>query len=72
MPRVPESRFVLILVALVVGCSDGRPSESEAAQFFRQSYPNVELVGIAISEDEVLARSFAFRYRTNRNMVREV
>jgi hypothetical protein len=61
-----------LTVAVLTAYSDRRPSETEAAQKFRALYPNVQLVDIAISEDEVIARSFIFRYGTTSGTVGEV
>lgn len=51
------------LFLLLVACSDGRPELSEARIQFEQRYPRVQIISVRISEDEVVARSFEFRYR---------
>jgi hypothetical protein len=64
MRRAPAF-LTLFLLLFGVACSDGRPSIEDARQQFRQRYPKTQLVSVTISEDEVVARSFRFRYRRN-------
>lgn len=46
------------------GCSGhSRLDEEQAKKDFRKLYPDVEVVAIRMSEDEVIARSFEFTYR---------
>jgi hypothetical protein len=54
---------IALLVVLGIGCDDGRPSESDARQEFERLYPGAQITSIRISENEVVARSFRFRYR---------
>jgi len=46
-----------------MACSDGRPGEEEAKLHFHRLYPDVRLISVKVSEDEVVARSFFFRYQ---------
>jgi hypothetical protein len=54
---------ILILVISLCGCSDERPELEEARRYFEILYPETKVVDIRIVEDEVIARSFKFRYR---------
>ena len=49
---------------LLVSCSDNRVGLSQAKLQFEQLYPDIQIISVRISEDEVVARSFEFRYRT--------
>jgi hypothetical protein len=51
------------LVFAVASCSDRRPEEADAKTEFLRLYPTAEIVGIRMSEDEVIARSFDISYR---------
>ncbi len=63
----------LILIMGLCGCRDGRPSQEEARDYFEGLYPDVELIDIHLSEDEVVARSYKFRYREKTsNQEREI
>lgn len=54
----------LCFVALFASCSDfSRPSADEAKAAFLKRYPDVEIIDIRMSEDEIVARSFEFTYR---------
>jgi hypothetical protein len=46
----------------LVACSDGRPGLSQAKIQFEQLYPGVQIISVRITEDEVVAISFEFRY----------
>ena len=48
---------------MVVGCSDRRPKIAVAKADFSQFYPTADIVSIRVTEDEVIARSFAITYR---------
>ena len=61
-----KMKYCLLGVALfllLVACSDGRPELSQAKIQFEQLYPGVQIISVRITEDEVVARSFEFRYR---------
>ncbi|RJQ42292.1 MAG: hypothetical protein C4550_00015 [Nitrospiraceae bacterium] len=61
-----KMKYCLLAVALsllLVACSDGRPELSQAKIQFEQLYPGVQIISVRITEDEVVARSFEFRYR---------
>jgi len=61
-----KMKYRLLAVAvflLLVACSDGRPELSQAKIQFEQLYPGVQIISVRITEDEVVARSFEFRYR---------
>jgi hypothetical protein len=47
----------------LAGCSDHRPEVAEAKADFSRLYPAAEIVSVRVSEDEVVARSFAVTYR---------
>ncbi|SRR6266542_6375044 len=51
------------LTFLVAACSDHRPEIAVAKADFSRLYPAAEIVSIHVSEDEVIARSFAITYR---------
>ncbi len=54
-----------MLAALVLaGCSEGRREVDEARRWFEARYPGVPVEGVRISEDEVVARSIEFTYRS--------
>jgi hypothetical protein len=55
--------LVPVVVASLAGCSDGRPEIAEAKLQFEKNYPDIQIVTVRISDDEVNARSFTFRYR---------
>jgi hypothetical protein len=55
--------ILLIVLAVVAGCSDGRPEPDEARAWFQSRYPGVRLSAMRTTEDEVVARSYEFRYR---------
>jgi len=54
---------LLILATVLAGCADGRPGPTEARAWFEARYPGVRLTGVRNTEDEVVARSYEFRYR---------
>jgi len=47
----------------LASCSDHRPEIAVAKADFSRLYPTAEIVSIRVSEDEVIARSFAITYR---------
>jgi hypothetical protein len=47
----------------LASCSDRRPEVTEAKADFSRLYPAAEIVSVRVSEDEVIARSFAITYR---------
>ena len=53
----------IFLVLFLISCTDGRPDAVNAEKQFKRHYPEVEVLSVHISEDEVVARSFKFRYR---------
>lgn len=56
-----------------LSCSDGRPDAAEAKRRFQSLYPDVDVVDVRISEDEVVATSFRFSYRKrNSDAVKEI
>lgn len=57
------SAFVFALASR----SDRRPEAAEAKADFSRLYPSAEVVSIRMSEDEVVARSFAITYRPARD-----
>lgn len=60
--------FVISIVAFALAsCSDGRPEAADAKAEFARLYPSAKLVRIRMSEDEVVARSFAITYSLARN-----
>jgi hypothetical protein len=54
----------LLLALILVGCERARPEAVDMRAEFVRRYPMAEVVSIRISEDEVVARSFAITYRT--------
>src|ERR1041384_3837672 len=62
-----KPRLILALAGVAAfvlgGCRDPRPEAGQAKSDFSRLYPAAEVVGIRISEDEVVARSFAITYR---------
>jgi hypothetical protein len=56
--------YVLLLsVALfLTACGDKRPDESEAKRHFATLYPEAKIIAVKMTEDEVVARSYEFRY----------
>ncbi len=53
----------LIALFAIAGCSDGRPDAEEARRQFETIYPEAQVIGTKITEDEVVARSYLFSYR---------
>lgn len=51
------------LLILLVSTHDGRPNEREAKKLFEQAYPGVQVISVKVAMDEVVARSFVFKYR---------
>jgi len=49
---------------LVLGCADGRPEEEEAKAWFENHYRGAKVSDVRITEDETIARSFRFEYRS--------
>ena len=49
----------------LVGCSDSRPDTEQAKRHFEKLYPDLELVEVKNTMDEVTACSFEFSYRRN-------
>jgi hypothetical protein len=47
----------------LAGCSHRRPEIVVAKADFSRLYPTAEIVNIRVSEDEVIARTFAITYR---------
>ena len=63
---VPRNFIAILTLGLaftVASCTDHRPETAEAKAEFSRLYPTAEVVSIRISEDEVVARSFAITYR---------
>ncbi len=58
--------LILFLVAAISWAifhyTEGRPTERQAGKVFLELYPKVELIGVNITEDEVVARSFQFTF----------
>jgi hypothetical protein len=50
-------------LVLLFACSDSRPGLEEAEKKFRALYANAEVIGIRVTDDEVVARSFRFRHQ---------
>lgn len=63
MIKLTSNWFWVLLIFLAAACSDGRPGIKEAEKQFNQMYPGAQVTSIRIMEDEVVARSFKFRYR---------
>ena len=55
--------LAILLLPGLLSCSDGRPEATEARAQFQSLYPGVDVTDVQITEDEVVARSFRFRYR---------
>jgi hypothetical protein len=53
----------LLACLVAAGCSDGRPDAEAAVAIFEAKYPEVEIVSVSHPSDEVVARSYRFRYR---------
>ena len=53
----------IIVTFVLAGCSDRRPEIAVAKADFSRLYPTAEIVSIRVSEDEVVARTFAIAYR---------
>lgn len=68
MIKLTSNWLGILLIFLLTACSDGRPDIKEAEKQFSQIYPGVQVTSIRITEDEVIARSFKFRYRKPRVM----
>src|SRR5881296_2733422 len=63
---IGRSFITVVTVGLtfaVAGCSDRRPELAVAKADFSRLYPTAEIVSIRVSEDEVIARTFAITYR---------
>lgn len=52
-----------VFLLALAGCRDRRPEADAATADFTRLYPSAEVVSIRMSEDEVVARSFAVTYR---------
>jgi hypothetical protein len=63
MDKMKYHLLTVVLFLLLVTCSDGRPELSQAKIQFKQLYAGVQIISVRITEDEVVARSFEFRYR---------
>lgn len=61
--RMRNQAAILVLVLSLVGCTDGRPKPEEARRHFELLYPDAEVISVQKTEDEVIARSYRFRYR---------
>jgi len=73
-PRTNIARTVALLLGMLLlliplSCSDGRPEIAEARAQFQALFPDAEVTQIRITEDEVVARSFTFRYRKRNSSV---
>ena len=55
--------IIIVSFFLLAGCAENRPDLPNAKIHFQKLYPGVQIISIIISEDEVVARSFKFRYR---------
>jgi hypothetical protein len=55
--------LAILLLPALMSCSDGRPEVTEARAQFQSLYPGVDVTNVRITENEVVGRSFAFRYR---------
>jgi len=64
MPSLLRSCGLLLLTLILVSCERARPEAADMRTEFLRRYPMTEVVSIRISEDEVVARSFAIEYRT--------
>ena len=62
-PRVLLVGPALLAAFAILGCSDGRPDEQQVAADLSTRYPDVEVLSVRTSEDEVVAASFEFTYR---------
>ncbi|PYM02371.1 MAG: hypothetical protein DMF19_03175 [Verrucomicrobia bacterium] len=60
--RSPISIFIAVLAFAIASCG-GRPKETDAKAEFLHPYPTAGVVSVRMSEDEVVARSFAITYR---------
>ena len=58
------TRLCVAAALLLLGCADGRPEAAEAKAWFESRYPGTIVTDIQMSEDEVVARSFQFQYRS--------
>jgi hypothetical protein len=75
MVRWPGARrrvLSFVAITLVLGCDDGRPEVDEAKAWFENRYPEASISDVRISEDEVVARSFRFQYRSREGRDGEV
>ena len=52
-----------VFVFALAACSDRRPEAAEATADFTRLYAAAEVVSVRMSENEVVARSFAITYR---------
>jgi hypothetical protein len=55
-----KSWMLLLVSALIVGCRDGRPTEDQARQMMQDRYPDIRMVKIQGTMDEVIAVAHEF------------
>jgi hypothetical protein len=55
--------FSVAATFALAACGARRPEIAVAKADFSRLYPTAEIVGIRVSEDEVIARTFAITYR---------
>ena len=72
--RTNFARTVALLLGILfllisLSCSDGRPEIAEARAQFQALFPEAEVTQVRITEDEVVARSFTFRYRKRNSSI---
>jgi hypothetical protein len=56
---IAVSGFIIALAS----CSDRRPEVAQAKADFSRLYPSAEVVSVRVSENEVVARTYAIIYR---------
>ena len=66
MSRLPVFLFNALAMMCLCSCSDGRPDSEQARRHFEKLYPDLELVEVKNKIDEVVACSFEFSYRRNK------
>jgi hypothetical protein len=59
--------YISAIVFALAACSDRRPKAADASADFTRLYPAAEVVSVRMSEDEVVARSFAIIYRRTKD-----
>ena len=67
-----KKNIFLVFCLFLFLCCDGRPSIHEAKLFFEEKYPDVNLIDLSITEDEVAARSFEYKYKYNAEIIRKI